>query len=176
MNDKGKIFFDVMTVITANRMDIREATLIAETEQPPITIVMLISHHISLLKKSGQLDSYHAIAMEDRLTRWVEEFGAHERILNTPTYTAFTRQTSRFLILYLVFLPFGLSAFLSWSTCGCMPVLCFLIVGIDNIASATENPCTSLPLRALAAGHANVVDVILRTKKSPSLTAILEMT
>ena len=82
----------------------------------------------------------------------------------------------RFLILYLVFLPFGLSAFLSWSTCGCMPVLCFLIVGIDNIASATENPCTSLPLRALAAGHANVVDVILRTKKSPSLTAILEMT
>lgn len=98
------------------------------------------------------------------------------RILNTPTYTAFTRQTSRFLILWLTFLPFGLAAYLSWSTCGCMPVLCFLLVGIDNIASSTENPCTSLPLKALAAGHANCVDVIRRTKQNPALTAVLEMT
>ena len=75
LNDNGEIFLDV----TANSMDRREATLINDTEQPPITIVMLISHHITLLKNSGQLDSFHAIAMEDRLTRWVDEFGAHER-------------------------------------------------------------------------------------------------
>lgn len=125
LKDGGEIFHDM----TATSMPRKEAILINETEQPPITLVMLISHHITALKNAGTLDSYHAIAMEDRLTRWVEEFGAHERILNTPIYTAFTRQTSRFLILWLTFLPFSLSAYLSWACCGCMPVLCFLLAG-----------------------------------------------
>ena len=171
LNDNGEVFLDV----TANSMDPREAGLINNTEAPPISIVMLISHHITMLKKSDQLDSFQAVAMEDRLTSWVDQLGAHERILNTPTYTAFTRQTSRFLILWLTFLPFGLAAYLSWSIIGCMPVLCFLLVGIDNIASSTENPCTSLPLRAIAAGHANCVEVVRRAKQSPALAAVLEM-
>jgi len=125
--------------------------------------------------------------------------GAHERILNTPTYTAFTRQTSRFLILWLTFLPFSLSAYLSWACCGCMPVLCFLLAGIDNIASSCENPVgidldrralalcaprltltrttrsfvrqmTSLPIRAIAASNASVVEVVRRTKQGMDTT------
>jgi putative membrane protein len=166
LKDNGEIFFE----LTAQIINHREAMLIQETEQPPITLVMLISQHITMLKTSGTLDSFHAIAMEDRLTRWVEEFGAHERILSTPTYTAFTRQTSRFLILWLTFLPFALSAFTSWACCGIMPVLCFLLAGIDNIASACENPMTSLPCRALAAGQANTVEVVRRTKENTLLT------
>ena len=172
LKDRGEILFDV----TANSISRQEATLINDTEQPPITLVLLISHHITSLKNSGVLDSFHAVAMEQHLSQWQVELGALERILNTPTYTAFTRQTSRFLILWLTFLPFGLAAYLSWACCGCMPVLCFLLVGIDNIASSIENPMTSLPCRALASSQANVVEVIRRTRENPTLTEILNLT
>ena len=142
-----------------------EYEAIANSEQPPITILMIVS---AALKACDCISTFERIAMEDRLTSYQIELGQLERIKNQPIYTPYTRQTSRFLFIYLTFLPCALVAHLSWAAIGVMPVLAFLLVGIDNIGIKAENPFFTLPIYGLAKSSKNTVQVIRRTSTTPS--------
>ncbi len=61
LNDKGEVFFDV----TADTIDRQEAVLIQDSETPPITLVMLISHHVTALRHAVRI----AIELDRRRAR-----------------------------------------------------------------------------------------------------------
>ncbi|WPT13952.1 UPF0187 protein [Picochlorum sp. SENEW3] len=141
-----------------------EYNLIASSEQPPITIMLLIS---DLLQKAGdELRVFERITIEERLVSYQIELGCLERIKNQPIYIPYTRQTSRFLLLYMTFLPFSLVAYCSWASIAVVPCLAFLLVGIENIGIHAENPMETLPIAALAASSKSTVDIIWRTGES----------
>jgi len=156
------MIFDSLTGDGESFLSDRESCLLKQTEQMPITLLMLIS---DLLKASESLDIFERMRMEDRLVSYQIELGCLERILNQPIYTPYTRQTSRFLLVYLTFLPCSLAAYLSWACIGVMPVITFLLVGIDNIGIKCENPFLTLPIKALGASSKNTVEVVWRTRE-----------
>lgn len=160
MREDGMRIFD--SLVGCTLVD-KEYDAIKQSEQPPITILMLLSHW---MKETSCLQTFERITMEERLVSYQIELGCLERIKNQPIYTPYTRQTSRFLLIYLTFLPFSLIAYLSWASIGVMPMLVFLLVGIDNIGIRAENPMTTLPIKALAASSKNTVEVIWRTYDS----------
>lgn len=174
IREDGMRLFDALVAETDDRnskqlllLETLEYDAIRHSEQPPITILMILSHLMKSVNSSScHLQTFERITMEERLVSYQIELGCLERIKNQPIYTPYTRQTSRFLLIYLTFLPFSLTAYLSWASIGVMPVLVFLLVGIDNIGIKCENPMTTLPLPALAASSKNTVEVVWRTYNS----------
>ncbi|KAL4423335.1 hypothetical protein ABPG77_006130 [Micractinium sp. CCAP 211/92] len=65
---------------------------------------------------------------------------------------AYTRHTSRFLVAWLTFLPFGLAAIYGWLTIPICGVIAFLLAGVEGIGVSIEHPIRILPIKAYAAG------------------------
>lgn len=170
MKEDGMKIFDSLVDVGHTLLPV-EYDAIAQSEQPPITILLIISR---LLKELDCLQTFERITMEERLVSYQIELGCLERIKNQPIYMPYTRQTSRFLLIYLTFLPFSLIAYLSWASIGVMPILVFLLVGIDNIGIKCENPFMTLPIHALARGSKNAVDVVWRTGESVRYNDLLK--
>ncbi len=116
--------------------------------QPPIAVLQVIS---SLLRRSS-LETYERCEIERQLASFDIVLGACERIRRQCIPLAYTRQTSRFLITYVTFMPFGLWAYTHWLTIPIMMVITMLLVGVENIGIQCEQPLMVLPLSSLAAG------------------------
>jgi putative membrane protein len=116
--------------------------------QPPVAALQVIS---SLLHRSS-LETYERCEIERQLAAFDIVLGACERIRRQCIPLAYTRQTSRFLITYITFMPFGLWAYTHWLTIPIMCVITMLLVGVENIGIQCEQPLMVLPLSSLAAG------------------------
>ena len=73
------------------------------------------------------------VQMDKQLTRMTDVVGMCEKILKTPIPTKFTRHTSRFVTLWLWFLPFAL-----WPQCGmgttpAVLLLTYGLLGLEDI-------------------------------------------
>jgi len=91
------------------------------------------------------------LRMDENLTFFEDTLGKCERILKSPIPLSWTRHTSRFLVIWLTFMPFTL-----WNACGwgCVPVstiIAFLLLGIEEIGVQIEEPFGILPLEAMCA-------------------------
>ena len=125
----------------------------AASAQPPIAAMQAVS----ALVAGAQLSTYERVALEQQLSTFDISLGACERIRRQTIPMAYTRHTSRFIISYITFLPFGLWSSCSWLTLPIMAVITFLLVGIENIGVQIEEPMTVLPLKARAAAHRRAV-------------------
>eukprot|EP00198_Chlamydomonas_reinhardtii_P001358 XP_001690694.1 predicted protein [Chlamydomonas reinhardtii] len=67
-------------------------------------------------------------------------------ILRNPIPLSYTRHTSRFLVLWLLWLPIALWGKVSWGVVPVEAILCYLLLGIDEIAIQMEEPFGILPL------------------------------
>ena len=67
-----------------------------------------------------------------------------ERIYNTPIPLAYSRHTSRFLVLWLSTLPLTLVSKLGWATLPVMIVMCWALFGILEIGNLIEEPFTAV--------------------------------
>ncbi len=74
--------------------------------------------------------------MERALAAFSETLGRCERISRVPIPLAYTRHTSRFLIAWLLLLPFGCWTAMQWDALLFAPLTCFLLLGIDQIGGA----------------------------------------
>ena len=73
-----------------------------------------------------------------------------ERIYNTPIPLAYSRHTSRFLVIYVSTLPLVLVAALRWATLPVMLTVCWALFGILEIGNLVEEPLTLTRTRTLA--------------------------
>lgn len=88
--------------------------------------------------------------MHDNLTKLHDLLGASERILRTPIPVAYTRHTTRCLILWLAVMPYALWGNLGWGTVIAGPLISFLLSGINEIGIDVEEPFSILPLEAIS--------------------------
>ncbi|KAL4429986.1 hypothetical protein ABPG77_004356 [Micractinium sp. CCAP 211/92] len=88
--------------------------------------------------------------MDDNLTFFEDAMGSMERILRTPIPLSYTRHTSRFLLVWLILLPFTLWAAYSWFSVLLSGIFAFLMFGIDEIGVQIEEPFGILPLESIS--------------------------
>ncbi|KAL1528610.1 hypothetical protein AB1Y20_009948 [Prymnesium parvum] len=69
---------------------------------------------------------------------------ACERIYNSPIPLAYSRHTSRFLVLYVSTLPLTLITSLGWATVPAMVTICWALFGIFEIGNLIEEPFTAV--------------------------------
>lgn len=77
--------------------------------------------------------------------------GGCERIQKTPIPSAYTRHTSRFLMVYIMTSPLMLWPITHWATPAVVSIIAFLLLGTENIGVQIEEPFRVLPLDAICA-------------------------
>mmetsp|Transcript_12475 Transcript_12475/g.13835 ORF Transcript_12475/g.13835 Transcript_12475/m.13835 type:complete len:621 (-) Transcript_12475:248-2110(-) len=91
--------------------------------------------------------------MHAALTIFEDNLGSSERLLTSPVPLIYNRHTARFLLVWLLLLPFALwepFGFM-WNHIGLLPTMAMLglmLFGIEELATQLEEPFTLLPMQA----------------------------
>ncbi|GAB4816433.1 hypothetical protein N2152v2_003479 [Parachlorella kessleri] len=100
--------------------------------------------------RSSEIPVVPTLRMEDNLTNFEDCLGGCERILRTPIPLYYTRHTSRFMMIWLTLLPFALWPACEWATVPLSGIIAFLLLGVEEIGVAIEEPFTILALEAIS--------------------------
>jgi ion channel-forming bestrophin family protein len=110
----------------------------------------LLLQVLSELVQAADISSNQRWQLHSNLTELNDLVGGCERLLRTPIPIAYTRHTSRFLIIWLTVLPFALFPKFGAGTLVVAPVIAVLLAGINEIGIDVEEPFSLLPLEVIA--------------------------
>lgn len=127
------------------RMPTADLDYLAATGHAPNTALQILASTMW----SSSVPVEKKVRMDRNLTVFADMLGASERILRTPIPLAYTRHTSRFLMVFLFGTPFALYGAIG--NLGAIPAsmfIAFVLLGIEEIAVQIEEPFSVLPLEA----------------------------
>lgn len=142
-------------------LEMEEVDGVMSAQNKPIYVLQVISEIIS----QCQLPNWERITMDKNLTQFHDNVGACERIFKTPIPVAYTRLTSRVLMLWHMVLPFAL-----WEECGWLTIpVTFMssaaLFYIEEVGVLIEEPFWVLPLSSISAGIVTSVDALAAAHK-----------
>ncbi|KAL3146980.1 hypothetical protein ABBQ38_014948 [Trebouxia sp. C0009 RCD-2024] len=120
--------------------------LLASQHRPNFVLAAL-----SEMVASTCISSPQRFRMDQNITFFEDCHGKCERILKTPIPLSYTRHTSRFLVIWLGLMPFTLWNSCHWAMVPTSGIICFLLLGIEEIGVQIEEPFGILPLEAMCA-------------------------
>ncbi|GLI62951.1 hypothetical protein VaNZ11_005805 [Volvox africanus] len=123
-----------------------ELPLVAAASHRPLAACHVMSGLLRSAEDSGQLTEQARMRLEADVSMMSQALGACEKILRNPIPLSYTRHTSRFLILWLLWLPLALWGKVGWCVVPVEAVMTYLLLGIDEIAIQMEEPFGILPL------------------------------
>ncbi|GIL77593.1 hypothetical protein Vretimale_6815 [Volvox reticuliferus] len=123
-----------------------EVPLVAAASHRPLAACHVMSGLLRSAEGSGQLSEQARMRLEADINLMSQALGACEKILRNPIPLSYTRHTSRFLILWLLWLPLALWGKVGWCVVPVEAVMTYLLLGIDEIAIQMEEPFGILPL------------------------------
>lgn len=91
----------------------------------------------SVVSQSG-VNADAAERIDCNVSHLLESLSACERILSTPIPLSYTRHTARFLLIWLLLLPFSLYPLCGWTMVPIAAILVFLLLGIEEIGVQIE--------------------------------------
>lgn len=102
---------------------------------------------------------YKSMQINKQVSELMQMTGGMERLYRQPIPSSYTRHTSRFLVIWSIFLPFGLWKSFQWLTPAVAVTVTFLLLGVENIGIQIEQPFSVLPLELFCAtARANVIE------------------
>ncbi len=119
-----------------------ELDLLEASPHRPNTVLMMMSEIV----KRTNLTPVQRFRMDENITTFSDFLGASERILRTPIPLSYTRHTTRFLFLWLTFLPLSIYKLCGWATIPTTLIIAFVLLGIEEIGVIKEEPFSVLPL------------------------------
>ncbi|KAK9838811.1 hypothetical protein WJX74_003791 [Apatococcus lobatus] len=127
-------------------------------EKPTYGVMTAITHIV----RAAGLSPEEQQSMDLEIRGAMSEFTHCDDILLQPLPTAYTRHTSRFLMVWLVCLPVPIWEAYTWAT----PVICgaiaFFLLGIEHIGIMIEEPFSALPIDKIAHRLHKDVDEMMR--------------
>ncbi|KDD74270.1 bestrophin [Helicosporidium sp. ATCC 50920] len=123
-----------------------EFSLLRECDHRCALALALMSE---VVQRARGLDRGQRRCLDANLTALGDTVGVCERILRTPIPLSYSRHTSRWLLVWLAFLPFSLWRLYAWGSVPLSGLLAFLMLGIDEIGVQIEQPFQVLPLESL---------------------------
>lgn len=92
-----------------------------------------------IVHKAG-LEPIYNSRMDANITAFEDDLGKCERIFKTPIPMAYTRMTSRFLVLWLILVPLALFKDAGWATVPAEAFIAILLLGIEEVGVQIEEP------------------------------------
>lgn len=119
----------------------------------PLEVAFWIADYLQQQYERDCLNAYQLTAMQNVVSRMVDNLGGCERILKTPIPLAYAIHLKQLLLIYCLLLPFQLVANVDWWTGAVVALISFTVFGIEQIAIEIENPfghnVNHLPLDAI---------------------------
>jgi putative membrane protein len=135
-----------------------------------------VAEEIALLLREGRqlrdgLDGFGFIEVDKERALLMDHLGACERILKTPLAYPYAVIIRRFIVFYLVLVPFGLVGLEGWATPFVTLFICYPILALDYIGTELQNPFSEkslghLPLDEICAGiEANLLALLAQSQR-----------
>lgn len=90
--------------------------------------------------RAGGLDAWAFLELERQRGLLVDHYGACERILKTPLAFAYAAKVRRFIVLYLLIVPFALVEPTGWLTPLITMFIAYPVLALDHIGTELQNP------------------------------------
>lgn len=151
---------DISQLINVN--DIRKLN---ESIHRPITLASMMAHELQIARNNHGLDSFAFLRAQEQIEHIIDAHGACERILNTPMPFVMAIKSRRFILIFLLMLPFALanaSLFISPLIAG---IVSYALFSLDQIGVELQNPFSEenlshLPLDNICKNIANNINEI----------------
>jgi putative membrane protein len=128
---------------------------------PPLLVARWLGDLYTAEANAGRLSEERLRMLDQNLGILIDCWGIAERILKTPVPFAYAHHIKTFLMLFCTTVPFALIGNMSWLALPGTVVVCFAMLGIDEIGVEIEDPFgydpNDLPLDAI--GETIAVDV-----------------
>ena len=114
--------------------------IINSTAHPPIMLASMIARELQNARNNHGLDSFAFLNAQEQLTHLIDAQGACERILKTPMPFVMAVKARRFILFFLLMLPFALanvSLFISPLIAG---IVSYALFSLDQIGIELQNP------------------------------------
>ena len=111
-----------------------------ESNHRPMILASLIAHEFQIARHHYGLDSFAFLQAQEKIEHLIDAQGACERILKTPMPFVMAVKSRRFILFFLLMLPFalsGVSFFVSPLIAG---IVSYAIFSLDQIGVELQNP------------------------------------
>lgn len=138
--------------------------LFPENVHQPNYIATKMMEEINRLHQEGKLNDMQFLTLNDEITKYQDICGACERILKTPIPYSYSLFIKKFIFIYIISMPFALSAEFHYWTTLIVPFVFYVFASLELIAESIEDPfgddSDDLPTGALAENMRNNVNEI----------------
>jgi ion channel-forming bestrophin family protein len=138
---------------------------IDSTKHLPNQVNRMLIERVYQLEKEGKITPHQLLTLEPDMRVFAEVAGACERIKNTPIPYSYSAFIKKFILIYVLTLPFGFAFSLGYL---CIPVVGFIfyvLASLELIAEEIEDPFGSdendLPLNRMVEGMKMQIDELL---------------
>ncbi|CAK0890676.1 unnamed protein product [Prorocentrum cordatum] len=124
----------------------------------PMTVTGMLSQSI----RKAKLDVIDEMKIDSDVTKFSDYYGMCERIFKMPMPLSYTRLTSRFLSVWLLFMPLALYGAINphWAIVPITAFLAFAIFGIEELGVQIEEPFSILPMDTMAGIDASIFEAL----------------
>jgi ion channel-forming bestrophin family protein len=128
---------------------VENAEWIAQAEHKPTAVALKIAEKLRAARDSGSFDSSAFLRAEEQRAWLIDHVGGCERILKTPLATAYVVLIRRFIVMFLVTLPFALLRRAEWATPFVTVLVAYPILALDHIADDLQRPFSTRSINHL---------------------------
>jgi ion channel-forming bestrophin family protein len=150
-------------------LDVPDETFIEELRKYkhiPNRISALMYERTNMLYQKGTLTGYHFLNLDKEQKDFIDFMGSCERIRSTPIPYSYMMYVKKFIVIYIVTLPFGFVTASGYFTIPIVLIITFILMSVELIAEEIEDPfgrdLNDLPTDELAEKiRANVREILL---------------
>jgi putative membrane protein len=151
-----------------------EAEWVARAEHKPVAVSFKIALLLREGRDSGQFDPSAFLRAEEQRCLIMDHLGGCERILKTPLATAYVILIRRFMVVFLVTLPFALLRRVEWMAPAITLLVAYPILALDHIADDLQRPFSQtslnhLPLNDITTTIETNLMALLEGRPSPEI-------
>lgn len=127
----------------------RAAGELAASQHMPLYVTQQLARILNQAVTDEQMDRFAFIEAEHQRAQLIDHIGACERIMKTPLARALSVKIRRFLVLYLVALPFGIFDRAGIATPLIVMLVAYPLISLDQISVELQNPFSTQRLSHL---------------------------
>ncbi len=117
-----------------------ELELVKSAFHKPLAVMRLLSSKVQALRAENKFSHEQFLTLSQNLNELIDAMGGMERIKKTPIPFSYAMLIKRFIAAYVFSLPLGLVHDFGWTSVIIVPFVFYVMVGIEVIAEAIENP------------------------------------
>lgn len=114
--------------------------ILKQSQHHPVILASMMAHELQIARNQHGLDSFAFLRAEEQITHLIDAQGACERILRTPMPFVMAVKSRRFILIFLLMLPFALANVSLVITPLIAGIVSYALFSLDQIGIELQNP------------------------------------